>query len=124
MTRACSAVASVCSKVLPGGRGSVCSKVLPGGRVRYPCVCDRSSGGRKPVGRKGTSENEPKKKTSAAMVVFTRCFRHHAAQPMYIVSQPGSVCSFFGERSRYAAIIGVSILATTSEKNTAMAAVQ
>ena len=69
-SRAASAAAKVCAKLLPGGSDSV------------TCVCDKSSGGMKPVGSSGTSASEPAMKAPAASVVHRRCFRHHAAQPM------------------------------------------
>ncbi len=60
----------------------VCASVLPGGSEIDTCVCDRSSGGMKPVGSSGTSINEPTRNTAAASVVRMRCFRHQRAQPM------------------------------------------
>ena len=82
ITRACSAAAYVC-----------CS-VLPGGSVTVTWVCDRSSGGMKPVGSSPTSTNDAAVNAITASVTFTRCFSAHAAQRMYTASQPGSLCSF------------------------------
>jgi hypothetical protein len=70
--------------------------VLPGGSVTVTCVCDRSSGGMKPVGSSGTSMNEPTKNTSAPSSVHQRWRRHQAAQRPYIFSQLASRSSFFG----------------------------
>ena len=112
MMRACSAVARVCVRVLPGG-----SEI-------YTCVCDKSSGGRNPVGNNGTNANEPKKNTAAPSIVRMRCRRHHAAHCRYSVSQRGSRGILETGFRRYAAIIGVNMRATTSEKKTAIDAVQ
>ena len=60
----------------------VCSKVLPGGNETLTCVCDKSSGGMKPVGKNFTKNSEPPMNNAAAMMVMRRCFKHHAAQRM------------------------------------------
>jgi hypothetical protein len=70
ISRACSAAAVVC-----------CS-VLPGGSVTVTCVCDRSSGGMKPVGSRPTRKNDAAVKSTTASVTLTRCFRAHCAQRM------------------------------------------
>ena len=70
--------------------------MLPGGSVMLTCVCDRSSGGMKPVGSKPTSTNEPIVNAIAAIVTLMRRFSAHCAQRMYIAIQAGSPCGSCG----------------------------
>ena len=70
ISRACSAVAMVCLRVLPGGSS------------RYTWVWELSSGGMKPLGNKGTSMMEPMKNSVASTMVTKRCFMHQVAQTM------------------------------------------
>ncbi len=78
----------------------------------------------KAVGSSGTSASEPTKKASAPSSVMKRCRTHHAAQRPYTRSQRGSSPPCASGFIKYAAIIGVSMRATTSEANTASDAVQ
>ena len=87
-------------------------------------VCEISSAGMNPVGSVLASTKEPMKNSKTARLVYSRCERHQAAQRVYRVSQRGSLWLVTIGLSRYAAIIGVSIRATTREKKTAMEAVQ
>ena len=70
ISRACSATATVCLSVAPGG-----SSMLT-------CVCDRSSGGMKPVDSRPISPSEPKKNTMVISVVSTRWRRHQPTVAM------------------------------------------
>ena len=45
--------------------------MAPGGSVNVTWVCDRSSGGMKPVGNSGTNRNEPTKVESTLWVVLS-----------------------------------------------------
>ena len=63
--RACSAMRSVCAKVLPGASSIV------------TCVCPRSPGGIKVVGSKPTKDTEPTKNRPAPIAVTSRWRKHH-----------------------------------------------
>ena len=66
---------------------------LTGGSVSETCVCDRSSGGMKPVGNSGVRPSRaPRKNTAAIADVRTRCLRHHCAMRMYRRSHRASSC--------------------------------
>ena len=110
--RIVSATCVVSSSAAPGG-SSTCSTANP-----------TSPAGAKPFGMNGINANDATSRAVATASVLRRCPRHHSIASRYLrliqLSSFGSACGF----SMYAAIIGVSMRATSNENITATAAVK
>ena len=83
-----------------------------------------SPAGEKPVGSSGNSASMPPIATVATPSVFQRFARHQRTRPRYHVMIHGVVTTSSCGLRKNAAIIGVSVRATSSENSTAIVTVK